>query len=201
MTALREAAGNAMPQRLPALETRRLVLRAPRAADADAIAAGLADYEVARMLLRVPRPYFRQDALDWIGGRPNGIGEAGFAFAVTCEGNAIGVVHFDLRARGVELGYWLDRRCWRRGLMSEAVSAAVGWYFAAVRGGCIRSRVLSDNAAALRLQRKLGFAVTGLSETFALARNCSQPLVESQLDADGFIPVAGSAPAAYRHVV
>ena len=55
------------------------------------------------------------------------------------------------------------------GLMSEAVSAALVWYFAAVPDGVVHSGVLSDNAASMRLQQKLGFAVVGLGEV-VLAR-------------------------------
>ena len=124
-----------------------------------------------------------------------------FAFAVTLEGTPIGCVGFDRRADGLEIGYWLDRRYWGRGLMSEAVSAALIWSFAAQPGGFVRSGVLSDNPASLRLQQKLGFTVVGMSEAYPLARSRSQPRIETRLDAAAFRPVPGGVPAAYRHVV
>lgn len=189
------------PRRLPTLETRHLTIRAPQPADADAIAAGLADYEVARMLTRVPSPFFRQDALDWLGGLPNGIGSQGCAFAVTLDEAPVGCIGFDWRPRGIELGYWLGRPYWRRGLMSEAVSAALGWYFAEVPGGIVHSGALSDNAASLKLQQKLGFAVVGLSNAFSLARNRSHQLIETRLDRAAFMPAAAATPAIRRHAV
>lgn len=190
-----------LPRRLPALETRRLLLRTPRPRDANAIAAGLADYEVARMLTQVPRPYLRQDARDWLGAYSDGVGARNWAFAVTLDETAVGAVSFDWRERGLEIGYWLDRRYWRRGLMSEAVSAALIWYFASVPDGVVHSGVLSDNTASMKLQQKLGFAITGLDEVFSLSRNCSLRQIETRLVSTAFNPVPGAAPAAYRHVV
>ena len=47
---------------LPLLETRRLVLRAPRIDDAEALAALLDDRRISENLARVPFPYGRADA-------------------------------------------------------------------------------------------------------------------------------------------
>ena len=183
------------------LETRRLLLRAPQRTDAASIARALSDYEVSRMLARVPSPYLPEDATDWLSGLSHGLGDECFAFMLVCDGEVVGNVGFDWRERGLEIGYWLARAHWGQGLMSEAVSAALIWYFEAVPGGEILSGVLSDNPASLRLQEKLGFAVTGLSEIFSLARNASQRRIETRIDATCFTPVAAAMPAAYRHVL
>ncbi|HET7413698.1 MAG TPA: GNAT family N-acetyltransferase [Pararhizobium sp.] len=172
--------------RLPVIETRRLILRAPRLADADAIAESLGDFAVARMLARVPSPYFREDAVDWLTTLDEGIRAGGFAFAVTRDDVLIGAVGFDIRGGAVYFHYWLGRAYWRRGLMGEATSAVLDWYFQAAPNGVLRSGVFTDNPASLALQRKLGFVETGLSEIFCVARNCSQRHVKTMLDAARF---------------
>lgn len=54
------------PGPAPVIETERLRLRPHRLSDAAAIAESLGDFQVARMLSRVPAPYHHQDALDWL---------------------------------------------------------------------------------------------------------------------------------------
>ena len=75
------------PGPLPVITTDRLVLRPHRLSDADAIADTLSDFAVTRMLARVPAPYDRQDALDWLvpvtaGGMPD------WQFAITAGDDA-----------------------------------------------------------------------------------------------------------------
>lgn len=173
-------------ERIPVITTQRLVLRAPRLADADAIAESLGDFAVARMLARVPSPYFREDAVDWLEAQDEGVGPDGCAFAVTRGDRLVGVIGFDIRAGEPHFGYWLGRPHWRRGLMGEAASAVLAWYFEEAPNGILRSGVFTDNPASLALQRKLGFAETGLSEIFCVARNCSQRHVETMLDVARF---------------
>ena len=50
----------------PVIETQRLRLRPVRAADAERIAAFLADPGITRMLARVPFPYTLEDAVEWL---------------------------------------------------------------------------------------------------------------------------------------
>lgn len=174
---------------LPVLSTGRLVLRAPLDIDAPALAAGLSDYAVASMLARVPAPYLLADAVDWLASMTRGRSAEGFAFAVTLDGKAVGVVGFDWRGTDLHVGYWLARSYWGRGIMSEAVSAALSWHFAEEPGGTLVSGVFTDNRASLALQNRLGFAITGLGEVFCQARNRSQSHIETMVDAARFVPV------------
>ena len=63
-----------MPGPSPVIQTGRLTLRPHRLGDADAIAESLSDFAVTRMLARVPAPYDRQDALDWLVQHTSGLG-------------------------------------------------------------------------------------------------------------------------------
>ena len=48
------------------LVTKRLTLRPPLEVDIDDIAEFIGNWNVSRMLARVPHPYFPKDAEDWI---------------------------------------------------------------------------------------------------------------------------------------
>ncbi|HMQ56953.1 MAG TPA: GNAT family N-acetyltransferase [Rhizobiaceae bacterium] len=148
------------------LLTRRLTLRPPLAPDAEAIALWLSDFEVARWLTRVPHPYATADAESWIAslaGRPRDR-----VFTLHRE-RLIGVVSLEYRNDGEEpeLGYWLARPCWGRGLMREAATAVLAHAFARGAGAppeAVRSGALTGNAASLAIQDRLGFSQTGMAE-------------------------------------
>jgi RimJ/RimL family protein N-acetyltransferase len=68
----------APPARSPVLKTRRLILRAPRADDAQALAVLLNDRRIAENTARIPHPYTVQDAEAFIAHVASG-GETVFA--------------------------------------------------------------------------------------------------------------------------
>ncbi len=166
----------------PVIRTARLTLRPHRIGDADAITGSLSDFAVTRMLARVPVPYHRQDALDWLVPRASGL-LGDWALAIT-EGDDdvhIGTVGIELRHDRWHVGYWLNRYYWRRGFMGEAVAAALERFSRRMPGENIHSGVFVDNPASLKLQEKLGFRITGCAEVFSFARSTMVPHVETLL--------------------
>ncbi|MDX3928345.1 MAG: GNAT family N-acetyltransferase [Shinella sp.] len=178
------------PGPCPVLATARLTLRPHRLSDAESIAQSLADYQVSRMLARVPVPYDRQDALEWLTVVSSGL-LPGWAFAITTGDDVhIGCVAIEERGGEWHLGYWLNRFFWGRGYMSEAVHAATGRFLMRMPGLEIRSGVFADNPASLKVQEKVGFRVTGCSEMFSVARNAMVAHIETRLAPGDFRPAA-----------
>ncbi|MCF3641360.1 GNAT family N-acetyltransferase [Rhizobium sp. TRM95111] len=178
------------PGPCPTLTTARLVLRPHRASDAEAIAQSLGDYQVARMLARVPVPYDRQDAAEWLNLVTTGF-IPGWAFAVTTGDDVhVGCVSIEMRGDAWHLGYWLNRFYWRRGYMSEAVRAVSGRFLMRVPGTDIHSGVFADNLASLKVQQACGFRVAGCGEIFSVARNALVPHIETRLSPGDFRPAA-----------
>lgn len=169
------------PGPCPAIPAGELVLRPHRISDAAAIAASLSDYKVARMLSAVPAPYYREDALDWLE-QPS----RGWTLAIT-EGDDrhIGCVGIELRDGRWNLGYWLNRNHWGRGLMTAAAGAAIARFRTRMPGAVLHSGVFADNLASLHVQTKLGFQITGCRQVYALARNEMVPLIETVLETEG----------------
>lgn len=167
---------------MPVIETGNLVLRPHRLSDAEAIAQSLGDFAVVRMLSRVPAPYHRQDALDWLAAvtAPE---VSGWHYAVTTGDDVhVGVVAIDLRARHWHLGYWLNRYFWGRGLMSEAAYAVVERFTRRMPDVALASGAFADNAASLRIQAKIGFHIAGAGLLYSQARNAMAPHVDTRLD-------------------
>ncbi|OLP56021.1 hypothetical protein BJF92_19525 [Rhizobium rhizosphaerae] len=158
-------------------------LRPFRLADADAVANSLSDQAAARMLLGVPAPYLRQDALDWLMLATSGL-LPGWRLAVTMADDVtIGAVNILPKAGHWTLDYWLSRFYWRRGLARQAVSAALDRFFQRMPEAEILTLTPADDAAALRLQAGLGFTVTGCREAFVEARGRMVLMIEARVDA------------------
>jgi len=178
------------PGPCPTITTARLTLRPHRMSDADAIAQSLSDFQVSRMLARVPAPYDRQDATEWLSVMTTNLNE-GWAFAITADDDVhIGCVSFEKRSKGWEIGYWLNRFYWRRGYMSEAVHVATARFLMRMPGTEIHSGVFADNLASLRVQEKAGFRITGCSDIFSTARGAMVPHIETLLAPGDFRPAS-----------
>ena len=152
----------------PELSTQRLRLRRPRTADAAPLAALASDFEVARMLLRMPHPYGRADAEAFLAraGEPR---EDGAEFLVEDAEGMVGMLGFHRdpeRAHdlGPELGYWIGRPFWGQGYASEAATAALRWAGDGWRQKVVVSGHFTDNPASARVLEKAGFLYTGVRE-------------------------------------
>lgn len=170
-----------MPCPCPVIETKRLILRPHRMSDADAIVESLGDYQVVHMLARVPVPYDRQDATDWLSRATSGI-TPDWSLAITAGDDVhLGVVSIELRHGLWHLGYWLNRFYWGKGLMSEAAGAAVERFFRRMPEVALHSGAFVDNAASLHIQEKLGFSILRCGELYSRARNAVAPHIETRL--------------------
>ncbi len=169
------------PGPCPVMETKRLVLRPHRLSDAEAVAQSLGDYQVSRMLARVPVPYHRQDALDWLVRQTAGV-LPGWTLAITTGDDVhIGCVGLELRHGQWHLGYWLNRYYWGKGYAGEAAHAAIERFFTRMPETVLHSGVFADNAASLKLQQKLGFTITGCTQVYALARAGTVSHIETRI--------------------
>lgn len=168
------------------LATERLVLRPPRMADAAAIAEGIGDFAVARMLARVPHPYHRCDAEDWIRRvRWDMANGEGLSLVIVVDGEVGGVVSLS-GTPSPSLGYWLASGHWGHGFATEAARAVLRHAFAAEGLRIVRSGVFVDNQASRHVQDKLGFVRLGLSRVRCLARNARVDHIDTALGRERF---------------
>ena len=111
------------------IRTPRLILRAPRAEDASAIAAIANDRRIAENTARIPHPYRLTDAQEFIA-YANGT-DREIMFVITLAGDRIigscGVGSID--GRCPEIGYWLGASSWGNGYATEAARAVINHAF------------------------------------------------------------------------
>jgi RimJ/RimL family protein N-acetyltransferase len=165
------------------IDTPRLQLRPFQAADAPRVAALVGDWDVARMLARVPHPYGADDAFAWFETLPaaRACGRS-FTFAIASAADGvIGAIGLDLMEDDdlYTLGYWLGQPYWGRGFASEAGAAILAYATEDLGATDYHSQHFVENAASGRVLEKLSFVYTGeVRPAQCLARGESVPAME-----------------------
>ena len=148
---------------VPEIETRRLVLRGPRRTDAPRLAKLANDYAIGSMTTRMPYPYSLADAQIFVdlAGDQDRLRDNTFVIELEGEG-VVGAVGFQRTDEGrTELGYWVGRPYWGRGLATEAAVGALQWARNDWRRKVVFASHFADNAASAQVLIKAGFLHTG----------------------------------------
>ncbi|BAY08440.1 GNAT family N-acetyltransferase [Calothrix sp. NIES-2098] len=156
---------NAAFQNFPQLTTENLILRETTLNDTPAVFQIFADDAVTKyhdvetatnieqaqfLIQRRAERFQNQQAIRW------GIARK--------EDNAIvGSCGYSIRNRfQAEIGYELARDYWRKGLMTEALSAIIQWGFEQLDLNRIEAFVMLENNASIQLLKKLQFVEEGV---------------------------------------
>ncbi|MEA3081262.1 MAG: hypothetical protein QOD54_930 [Sphingomonadales bacterium] len=143
--------------------TPRLLLRPGFPEDAPALAGAIADEAIARNLANVPWPYSMRDAEAFLASpRHPGLPSCLIFELGAGTPQLAGACGLGRRPSGaVELGYWIARPFWGRGLATEACAALVA-IARAIELPRIEGSHFLDNPASGRVLEKLGFELTGI---------------------------------------
>ena len=187
---------DAFPDFAP-LRTERLALRVLREEDAAALHRLVNDWEVAKTLARVPFPYPRALADEWIASTWAQIaaGEA-WHLAVAGEDDALlGCAGLTLDRRGgrAELGYWIGRRHWGKGLGPEAAGRLARWALAELGVSTVHASALRNNARSVSVLRRLGFREAGEGMQPFLSRGGPMPVLLFEAGREDFAAAAAAA--------
>jgi RimJ/RimL family protein N-acetyltransferase len=164
------------------LETKRLVLRAPRLVDAKAVAALANDRRIADNAARIPHPYRMSDAENWIIGS-NTEPDAESYLITLADGPVIGSCAFDLReGPAPEIGYWLGTKYWGKGYATEAVRALIDHAFTDLKHQSLQSSVRVTNPQSRRVLEKCGFQWNGVGLCRIRALGSSVPVDRFRLE-------------------
>lgn len=157
------------------------VLRPWRRDDAESLQRHADDAEVSRFLSdRFPYPYTAADAEAFL----DGLAQTGTAWAIAADGasadgepagqQAIGGIGVepgrDVHRLTGQIGYWLGRAYWGRGLMSVALPLWCTHLFARYPFERLQAIVYAGNAASARVLERSGFALEGIQRRAAIKR-------------------------------
>jgi RimJ/RimL family protein N-acetyltransferase len=135
-------------------------LRPFRRSDIPALAFHGHDHEIWGYVRdRFPYPYTQDDAYQWV--RWTERFHPPHYFAIEVDGEASGCIGFDRQedvySINAELGYWLGRRHWGRGIMSRCLPPVLAYGFETLRWHRVYATVFSNNLASARVLEKNGF--------------------------------------------
>lgn len=183
MTLLEERPAEELRETRPdGLHTARLILRAPQAGDAKAVAALANDIRIARNTTRLPFPYAVADAQGWLRFVNQKDGEATWLVTLR-NGTVIGACGVEPReADAPELGYWLGTHYWGQGYATEAARAVIDHAFSTLGHGALQSGARVSNPASRRVLEKCGFQWSGVGLYRIRSIASSAPVDRFRLD-------------------
>jgi [ribosomal protein S5]-alanine N-acetyltransferase len=155
------------PKKMRIAINERISLTEVRPADKRAFVAHLNDREIYDRTLRIPFPYLETDAerfLEVVRSETKQHGQPSH-FAIRDTDDAlIGCCGFNDLVPGhrAEIGYWLARPFWGRGIMTATVAAARDYAFAQWNLVRISAHVFHLNTASARVLEKNGFTCEGV---------------------------------------
>jgi RimJ/RimL family protein N-acetyltransferase len=165
-----------------ALESERLVLRAPRLSDADAIVRLADNRKIAEMTALIPHPYTRADAEGWIGSLAAG-GDVSLVVTMKEDGALVGACGYARERKAEpEIGYWIGEPHWSQGFATEAVRAVIDYAFTDAGLDAVTSSCRVNNTASRRVIEKCGFQWTGAGLLRVRALKASVPVDRFRLD-------------------
>ena len=138
-----------------------IALRPIEKTDLETIAKLANDRDIAKTTARLPYPYTVTDAKTWVDYVLSTESEHVFAIAEkkTMMG-VIGLVHEPEHNRA-ELGYWLGKPYWNKGIATVSAEMMLGYAFGVLRVNKVYAHVFSANPASAKVLEKNGFKLEG----------------------------------------
>ena len=144
-------------------------LRPWREEDICALPALAGDWEVAKNLRDVfPHPYGETDAMDYIRSVQAAPPQEALMYAIAVDGRLAGSIGIfrekDVYRKSAELGYWLGRDYWGRGIMTWSVGEICAEALAKWDIVRIFAEPFARNLGSRRVLEKNGFRLEGIKK-------------------------------------
>lgn len=148
-------------------ENKKFTLRTIQKGDELDIAKNINDKTISRNTATIPYPYELKDAKKWIRKclknqkkkTPDAI-----SLAIVIDGEVVGAVglHDIVKNHKAEIGYWLARKHWGQGIVSEAVKIVTDFGFKKLKLKRIHAGVYPFNPPSMRVLEKNGYKLEGI---------------------------------------
>lgn len=151
----------------PILQTERLILREIVRADAEAVFRIRSDYQVVQYNGGVPYTRIEQahELIESMAKTYREKRELRWGITLKGDDTVIGMCGYNYWSRQdyrASIGYDLERAYWGQGIMPEALQAVVQFGIERMWLNRIEADASAENAASIRVLRKLGFQQEGI---------------------------------------
>lgn len=147
------------------IKSKRFILRPYRRGDEKSLQKNINDKDIYMYTLRIPYPYTIKDAKNWIGRciklskNKNRTTEN---FAIIINDEVVGGIGLDnIDNYKAEIGYWLARKLWNRGVITEVIKIMTNFGFRKLKLKRIYAHVVSKNKSSIRVLEKNGYGLEG----------------------------------------
>ena len=149
----------------------RLTLRPPEPGDSPVIARAINDWKVVRWLSRVPHPYLETDAADFIEMSETAWSEQNaFRFVIILKSEIVGGIGLERHDKSLfDLGYWITRQHWSKGIATEAVFAIIDLAHEQLAASGITASCHEENQRSEKVLLKTNFSRVGTGLRFSTA--------------------------------
>lgn len=148
-------------------ENKKFTLRTIQKGDEFDLAKNINDKTISRNTATIPYPYKLKDSKEWVGKylknqKKKEPGEISLAIVINGEvAGSIGL-HKIIKNHKAEIGYWLARKHWGKGIVSEAVKLVTDYGFKKLKLRRIYGGVYSFNPPSMRVLEKNGYQCEGI---------------------------------------
>lgn len=149
------------------IKSKKFILRPYKKGDEMSIIKYAHDKIIAKNTLTMPYPYTSRDAKDWVKRNlawNKNKDSRDFVLAIEIDGEVCGAVGLSKIEKGhkAELGYWLGRKYWGQGIMTEAVKLMTKHAFCDLKLRRIYAHVFLFNEPSKRVLEKAGYKLEGV---------------------------------------
>lgn len=146
---------------------KKFILRPYKKEDEVSLARNINDRTIYRNTLMIPYPYTLKDAKEWIEKnlKENKKKQpAEINFAIDINNEVVGGIGFRaiIKNHQAEIGYWLTRKYWNKGIMTLAIQKATKFGFEKIKFRRIYALVFPFNKASMRILEKNGYKLEGI---------------------------------------
>ena len=149
------------------IETDRLIIRPFKKSDYKDVTECCNDYDVAKSTMDIPIPYTQNDAKSFIESTLNtSKGDGSMELAIELKKikkviGYIGLVGIYSQSKHAELGYWVGKNYWNKGIATEASKAIINYAFSELKLHSIIAKHFENNLASGAVMKKCGMKYVG----------------------------------------
>ena len=135
---------------------------------------------MVRWLSRVPYPYQQTDAAEFIDRSEIAWAERNaFRFVIIVKGEIVGGIGLERHDKSLfDLGYWIARRHWNKGIATEAVFAIIDFAHEQLAASAITASCHEENQRSEKVLLKANFSRTGTGLRFSTVLGKKVPEIQ-----------------------
>ena len=149
------------------IKSRYFILRPFKKGDEAGLIKNINNKIIYRNTSHIPYPYTLKDAREWIGKNSKELKKKKpkqINFVIDINNEVAGAVELDHieEKHMAEIGYWLGKRYWNKGIMTQAVKLVTKFGFEKLKLRRIYAYIFSFNKSSVRVLEKNGYKSEGI---------------------------------------